>query len=391
VEQLRQSPQRNGAPCVLYTQYSRGTKGTRKICKDAYGLCGNEDVGQMSAENGNDIVVTTLAAYYFDYLNLGNKLDKIYEYEPVPVNFTPVKSVHILGIQANLWSEWIPNFKRLQYQAFPRMFAVSATRWVAKGDKDFEAFNKRVEKQYDCLEALNVYYYIPAVEGLERDIAFVDMESIMVNLSLAYSLEGVEIYYTLEGSVPSRNSLKYNAPFVVKDTREIKARAYRGPIFNDLKTARIIQKKYTDSVAVIPQNGGLKRWITKGKFNRVEDIISPSGNDWFKVAIIELGKFKGHSDFSMIYQGYFKAEADAIYEFQTQSDGGGLLYIGRDLVVDNGGYHGPRKPYGKLALKKGWHPILVHYKPSSNPQMINVHYAMQGEPFGPVDSKVISF
>ncbi|MCK0146198.1 family 20 glycosylhydrolase [Arenibacter sp. F26102] len=343
---------------------------------------------QIAADNGNDIVVTTTAAYYFDYLNEGNKLEKVYGYEPVPENFTPAQSEHILGIQANLWSEWIPSFKRLQYQAFPRLLAVSETGWAAKGDKDFESFNKRVEKQYDRLDALDVHYYIPAVEGLEREIAVVD--STLVKLSLAYPLEGVDVYYTTDGSIPNSNSLKYTSPFMVKDTVDIKARAYRGGIFNDLKATKVVKVAYTPALAVNPQNIGLKRWITKGKFKKVEDISVPGTANWSSVEVIELGEFKDQTNFSMIYQGFFKAEKDAIYEFETRSDGGDLLYVGDKLVVDNGGYHGPRKRYGKVALKKGWHPINIRYKPSQNPRMINVQYAVQGEPLKPLDAGVMA-
>jgi len=80
---------------------------------------------KKAAENGNDLVITPTDAYYFDYLNEGNTLEKIYNYEPVPENFTAEEEANVLGIQANLWSEWIPSFKRLQYQAFPRMLAVA--------------------------------------------------------------------------------------------------------------------------------------------------------------------------------------------------------------------------------------------------------------------------
>ncbi|MEP5338146.1 MAG: family 20 glycosylhydrolase [Algibacter sp.] len=344
---------------------------------------------KIAAANGNNVVVTTTAAYYFDYLNEGDTLEKIYDYEPIPKDFTQAESEHVLGIQANLWSEWIPSFKRLQYQAFPRMFAVSENAWAPKENKDFEAFNTRVEKQYDRLDALGVYYYIPAVEGLEKEIAFVD--STFVSLNLAYELDGVDIYYTLDGSIPTKESLKYETPFVVKDTIEIKARAYRGDMFNDLKSTKTIHKNYLEAIHAKPKEKGLKRWVTKDKFKKVEDIEIPATVNFTKVDSIVLGDFKNKKDFSFIYKGYFNAEKDAIYEFETRSDGGNLLFIGDKIIVDNGGYHGPRKRYGKVALKKGLHSITIQYKPSANPRMIDVWYALQGEALTPINSSVTSF
>lgn len=343
----------------------------------------------IAADNGNDIVITTTDAYYFDYLNEGNPAEKIYNYEPVPDYFTAVQTERVLGLQANLWSEWIPSFKRLQYQAFPRMLAVSETGWTAKEDKDFESFNQRLKAQYPRLDAMGVYYYIPAVTGLEKKIAFVD--STEVNLGLSYPLEGVEIFYTLDGTIPSKNSLKYDAPFVVKDTGEIKARAYKGDVFNDLKSNKIVRKTFLEASDVVLENTGLKRWITKGKFKKVEDVQSQVSEDWTKADSIALGRFEGQTKFSMIYVGFFNAKEAAVYEFEAQSDGGSLVYIGDELIVDNGGYHGPRKRYGKVALKKGWHPISVRYKPSQNPRMINVWWAIQGEQLKPINNEVTGY
>lgn len=344
---------------------------------------------KVAAENGNDVVVTTTAAYYFDYLNEGTTLKRVYEYEPIPDGLTDEQHKHILGIQANLWSEWIPSFKRLQYQAFPRLLAVSENGWTSNQAKDFDAFNTRVEKQYNRLELLEVYYYIPAVVGLEKEIAIVD--STFVKLDLAYPLEGVEIFYTLDGSSPTRNATKYENPFVVKDTVEIKARAYRGEIFNDLKKTKVVFKEYLSAGDYIPKEAGLKRYIIKGKYKNIENLKVDPNAKWQKVDRVDLAEFKAEKRFNMVFQGYFHAEEDGVYEFETRSDGGDHLYIGNELIVDNGGWHGPRKRYGKVALKKGWHPILIKYRPSDDPRVINVWYAKQGEELVPLNQEASGF
>lgn len=346
------------------------------------------DAPKKAAENGNDVVVTTTDAYYFDYLNEGNTLEKVYNYEVIPKDFTPKEAENVLGIQANLWSEYIPSFRRLQYQAFPRMLAVAENGWT-KEAKDFKTFNTVVEKQYDRLDVLNVYYYIPAVEGLEKDIAFVD--NTKVALKLAYPLEGTAIYYSIDGSVPTKNAIKYEGPFTVNKALNIKARSYRGEKFNDLKTAKVIQKTYKEAAVINPKETGLKKWITKGKFKKVEDIKTPTDVNFTKVEDISLGDFKENEDFAIIYQGYFNAEKDGIYEFETRSDGGDLLFVGNEVIVDNSGWHGPKKSYGKVALKQGWHPITIKYRPSDKPRVIEVKYALQGEKLTPVTNRVTGF
>lgn len=348
------------------------------------------DAPKMAAENGNKVVVTTTAAYYFDYLNEGNTLEHVYNYEPIPKDFTPEEENNVLGIQANLWSERIPSYKRLQYMAFPRMLAVAENAWAPKENKDFEKFNTRVEGQYPRLDALDVYYYIPAVEGLKKEIAMVDETEVALNLS--YPLEGVEVYYSLDGSVPTKDAIKYTAPFVVKDTLTIKARAYLGDKFNDIKTNKVIRKEYVQAAHKVPTERGLKRWVVKGKFKKAENIKTPSNNYFTKVDSIVLEEsFKKQQKFSMVYQGYIKAEKDGVYEFETRSDGGDLLYIGDEVVVDNSGWHGPRKRYGKVALKKGWHSITLKYRPSDKPRVINAWFGLQGKELQPITSEITAY
>ncbi|WP_276165992.1 family 20 glycosylhydrolase [Zobellia alginiliquefaciens] len=347
------------------------------------------DALKKAAENGNDVVITTTDAYYFDYLNEGNPLERIYGYEPVPESFTKEQSENVMGIQANLWSEWIPNFKRLQYQAFPRMLAVAENGWAPKEGKDFATFNTRVEKQYDRLDVLGVHYYIPAVKGLDREIAIVDSTSVL--LELAYPLEGVEIFYTKDGSIPTRNSLKYEKPFTVKDTMTIKARAYRDDIFNDIKTAKVVKTEYVDAATANIKEKGLMCYIVKGKFKEVDDIKAWTNAKWEKVDSVDIADFKGEKNFNLVYTGYFYADKDDIYEFETRSDGGDYLYVSDKLVVDNSGWHGPRKRFGKIALRKGWHPIILKYRPSDNQRVIEVKYAPQGETLLPLDIGVTGY
>lgn len=344
---------------------------------------------KIAAKNGNGVVVTTTAAYYFDYLNEGTTLERVYNYEPIPADFTAEEEANVLGIQANLWSERIPNYKRLQYQAFPRMLAVAENAWASKENKNFEVFNSNVEKQYDRLDALGVYYYIPAVKGLDKEIAFVDETT--VSLNLAYELEGTEIYYTVDGSVPTKESIKYDAPFVVNDTLEIKARGYRGEVYNDLKSTKVIHKAYLEPVNITPKEKGLKQWVIKRKFKNVEDIKIPKTKNFTKVDSIALGDLKDEKRFSIVYQGYFNAEKEGVYEFETRSDGGDILFIGDKEIVDNSGWHGPRKRYGKVALKQGWHPITIKYRPSDKPRVIEVKYGLQGEMLKSINSSVTSF
>ena len=326
------------------------------------------DAPKMAAENGNELVITTTDAYYFDYLNDHNSVEKVYNFEPVPVSFTPEQSKQIMGVQANLWSEWIPSFRRLQYQAFPRMLALAETAWTAKENKNVSDFSQRLEKQYDRMDVLGIWYYIPAVEGLSKKIVFVD--SILMNLS--YSHPGIDVFYTLDGSIPTRESTKYTEPFFIKKAGQIKARAYRGNVFNDLVTAEIEQQQYREAATITPENKGLKRWVIKNTFSNVDEIKLPVSAYWAKVDSIGMTEYAGQNNFAMFFSGYFNAETDGVYEFELKSDGGSQFYLGDEVIVDKSNSRGPFKKYAKVALKKGWHSVSVSYLPSKKPREISV-------------------
>ena len=343
---------------------------------------------KMAVKNGNNLVITPTDAYYFDYLNEGNTLEKIYNYEPIPESFTEEEAKKVLGIQANLWSERIPNLDRLQYQTFPRMLAVAENAWVNQ-ERDFEAFNTRVEKQYDRLDELGVYYYIPIVKGLDKKLGMI--ESAEVTLDLAYPMESVDIYYTTDGSVPTKETNKYTKPFTVNDTVEIKARAYKGDIFNDIKTTKVERKEYVAALDVSPKEKGLKRFLISGKRKKVKDVSVTKTTKWQAVDSVDIAEYKEKDPVNMVFSGYFHAEKDGVYQFETKSDGGDYLHIGETLVVDNSGWHGPRKRYGIVALKAGWHSIAITYRPSDTPRFINAWYGLQGEELQLIDSKITGY
>ncbi len=343
---------------------------------------------KTAAKNGNDIVITPTAAYYYDYLNDHNSMQKVYEYEPVPADFTAEEAGHVLGVQANLWSEWIPSFKRLQYQAFPRMLPLAETSWTPKEAKDFDDFFSRMDGQYSRLDALGIYYYFPAVVGLDNEIAFID--STFITLDLAYEQDGVEIYYTLDGSVPTRESMKYTEPFMVNKVGEIKARAYLGDRFNDIKTAKVVQMQCREASDIVPEEGALSLWETNKKIKHVKDMNLPASAKFKTVATIELGEVGSEHSFSRIYKGFFYASKEGVFEFELKSDGESLLYFGEDLIIDKGQEKwNPFKKSAKVALKKGWHAFSVMYTASSRPKAIELSYGLQGEDLVLIDESVL--
>lgn len=324
----------------------------------------------IAADNGNDMIICPDFEYYFDFTNKATPLEKVYKYEPIPEEFTEEQSKYVIGVQANLWSERIPNFKRLEYQTFPRILALAETGWTGKEDKDYNDFIQRLDLQYQRLDALNVCYYIPPVKGVKDRMAFIDKAVI----TLESPLENMQVYYTIDGSAPSKKSIIYSSPIEITETTTLKTVAYRGNSASEIKVALVEKQKFLEAKKISPKVGSINQWVGFEKCEVVENIKLPKKPNWKPVKEINLKGYENYDHISMIYQGYFMATEDGVYEFATKSDDGSLLYIDEKLVVDNGGNHSAELKEGMIVLKKGWHPITIKFYEATGGSELTVWY-----------------
>ena len=119
--------------------------------------------GIEAARQGHDVIMTPGDYMYLDHyqadpvdqpLAIGGylPLERVYSYDPLPAELTVDEQKYILGLQGNLWTEYIPTPEQMEYMAYPRMFAVAETGWTPDRLKDFEDFLARFEvlkKRYD--------------------------------------------------------------------------------------------------------------------------------------------------------------------------------------------------------------------------------------------------
>ena len=119
--------------------------------------------GAESAREGHDVVMTPQAYCYFDHYQAASgepkawggftPLSKVYSFEPVPGGLTANQAKHILGAQGNLWTEYIPNYRHLQYMAYPRACALAEVTWTDKALKNWPDFRQRMETHVQRLAA----------------------------------------------------------------------------------------------------------------------------------------------------------------------------------------------------------------------------------------------
>ena len=323
-----------------------------------------------AANNGNNMIITPCFEYYFDAKHEVTPFEKVYKYEPIPEGFTEAQAKHVLGIQANLWSEMIPNFKRLQYQAFPRMLAMAETAWSSKAAKNYTDFKERMELQYNRLDVLDVTYHIPSIKSFKDKIAFLDTATVV----LKAPLKDMEMYYTTDGSTPTKASKKYTAPLKFTETVTLNTIAFRGTIASDTRAAIVEKQTYLEPVNINPKKGVVKRWVAVKKFKVVDAIQLPKNATFTTVNEINFDSYNNKQQVSMVYKGYFYAKEDGLFEFATKSDDGSLLSIGNKIVVDNGGNHSALEKNGMVALKKGWHPLTVKFHEATGGGSLAVWY-----------------
>ena len=97
---------------------------------------------------------------------------------------------YIWGVQANLWAEWIPTMKRIEYLIVPRMIALSEIAWAEPTAKpDLEEFYRQLVPQFKRMDVMRVNYRVPDLQGFYKVNAFIDETTV----ELTCPLPGTEI------------------------------------------------------------------------------------------------------------------------------------------------------------------------------------------------------
>ena len=126
--------------------------------------------GIAAALAGHDVVMSPNSNCYLDYYQSADKaaepeaiggelpLAKVYAYDPMPAELPPAKRRHILGVQGNLWSEYLFNWYDVDYMAYPRATALAEVAWTPQADRDYGDFIGRMATHASRLERLGVNF-----------------------------------------------------------------------------------------------------------------------------------------------------------------------------------------------------------------------------------------
>jgi hexosaminidase len=154
----------------------------------------------------------------------------------------------ILGGQANLWTESVPNARHAEYMTWPRAFALAETLWSPKTSRNWDDFMRRTEAQFERLDDAQVNYARSVY-----DVAITPARDSAGKLTLRMSSEigGTDIYYTIDGTNPDSFMLKYPgvAVTVPEEVYVVKAVAWR----NGKPSGRMLSILMRDLIARLPR------------------------------------------------------------------------------------------------------------------------------------------
>lgn len=292
-------------------------------------------------KKGHPMVLTTGSHLYFDHYQSLSKqepkafggyspLKKVYNYEPVPDGLEQKYKDLVLGVQANVWTEYMESPERVEYMTIPRIAALSEIAWQKEGIKNWGNFRVKMDGMIQRYKAMNINY---ALSAFRPDIQFeLNKENKQLNVSLETELIA-DIYYTIDGSEPKPvEQEKYSRPFVLKKSATVKAVAVKdGKIMCAPETKEaILHKARGAKVTVEPAPKG--KYSAKGAYTLVDTDFG--GNKWGN------GKWLGmlSKDFTATIEFDHPTEVSKIGFNCIEETGAGIYFpAGLEVAVSNDG------------------------------------------------------
>ncbi|MDQ7948462.1 MAG: family 20 glycosylhydrolase [Pedobacter sp.] len=208
---------------------------------------------EAAQQNHNVIMTPGSGGLYIDHrqsnspdepLSIGGlaPYTKLYAYDPVPKVLTADQQKYIIGVQANMWTEYMETPARVEYQLFPRIYALAEIAWSPIDKKDLTNFvEQRVPVHLAKLDGTGTNYWVPTPLGQpEGTVKGGDF-----SVSLKTPIPGAKIFYTLDGFRPSENTTPY--------VSELKINVPQG------------QKKSLKTIVIMPS--GKRSVVTETVFN----------------------------------------------------------------------------------------------------------------------------
>jgi hexosaminidase len=338
------------------------------------GLAPNATVMSWQGENGgiaaarqhhNVIMTPQTTGLYFDHYQSSSPqepvsfgrfatLSETYGYDPVPKELTEDEKKYVIGTQGNLWTEYVPTVAKLQYQIFPRMFALSELAWSKVENKSYKNFSEvRLPKALARIEKKGYNFRVPpALEALD---------TFMIGSQFTFEpktfIPGARICYTLNGRNPVDTDWEYASPLTFNiplgEKRELRTTVITSSGRRSISTRAVMYNRAPlPAVNYTGNSQGLKYKLIKKTYidDQLETaIVASSGVS----PAIETESYKAaNPNFDIVFEGYVNIPTDGTYGLSSSSYTNGALYIDGEKVLEG---------EELILLAKGFHKIKVTY------------------------------
>ncbi|CAI2765715.1 family 20 glycosylhydrolase [Flavobacterium collinsii] len=338
-----------------------------------------ESGGIAAAKQKHFVIMNPEQVLYLDYnqayspnepLTVGRlvTVEKMYQYNPTPVDSLTIdEQKYIMGVQSNLWSEYLTSPAKLNYQLYPRMFALAEIAWTEPQNKNYDNFVlNRMPHHLEKLEAQKRLYKVPTPFGANETALITSKYT----LDLKPTIKNGQIFYTIDGYNPDETAELYTKPVTINipqgEFRTIKTvQISPGGRRSSINKIIIRNPDLKPALAQKPTKKGLKyEYFTGALFQQVQDLdlVKPVNSGIFEGTVSsEKWKTKKERYIGLKFDGYLYIPETGNYTFSTLSDDGSKLFIDNELIVNNDGIHWLNEAYGTAKLEKGFHKINISY------------------------------
>ncbi|HET6555014.1 MAG TPA: family 20 glycosylhydrolase [Dyella sp.] len=187
-----------------------------------------------AAKQGHDVVLSPAPQLYLDQMqsDLADEttgrlpsmsLQSYYDFEAVPKELDAAQAKHVLGMQANMWTEHMPTLRHVEHAVFPRIAALAEAAWSPASSHDWNGFLDRLPAQFARYRARDIGYADSAFAAdieVDRNLA---ISSGAAKVTLSNQTRHGSLHYTIDGSTPTASSPLYVNSFTVKLPTTVKA------------------------------------------------------------------------------------------------------------------------------------------------------------------------
>ncbi len=193
--------------------------------------------GIAAARTGHDVIMSPTSNCYFDYYQADQRWEplaigglvpiaRVYAFEPTPDSLTREEARHILGTQANVWTEFMHGRADVEYMIFPRIAAIAEVAWSARELRSWPGFLSRLDRQILRYNARHIHVAPSIFSVAIRESIDVAAHQGIVTLETQAGVENIR--YTLDGKRPGAASRKYSGPIRLHKTTTVSAAAFDG-------------------------------------------------------------------------------------------------------------------------------------------------------------------